>query len=102
MPVVYTLHDFWLMCPRGQFMQTHPTDPNELWAACDGQEDQKCAERCYARYFPGAAAERDEDVAYWTRWVGRRMAHVRAMVELVDVFVAPSRYLLDRYRVSCR
>ena len=40
-PVVHTLHDFWIMCPRGQFMQTHPHDPENLWAACDGQDDRK-------------------------------------------------------------
>jgi hypothetical protein len=32
-PVVFTLHDYWVMCPRGQFMQMHPTDGGELWAA---------------------------------------------------------------------
>jgi hypothetical protein len=30
-----------------------------------------------------------EDVAYWTDWVARRMQHVREMVELVDLFIAP-------------
>lgn len=97
-PVVYTLHDYWLMCPRGQFMQMFPENPDELWTACDGQEDRKCAERCYARYFSGAPEERAFDVAYWADWVGRRMAHVKAMAELVDTFIAPSRYLLARYR----
>jgi glycosyltransferase involved in cell wall biosynthesis len=97
-PIVYTLHDYWVMCPRGQFMQTHPEDPNDLWAACDGQEDQKCAERCYARYFSGAPAERETDVAYWSGWVGRRMKHMREMVELVDLFIAPARYLHRRYK----
>jgi len=97
-PIVYTLHDYWVMCPRGQFMQMHPEDPANLWAACDGQQDRKCAERCYARYFSGAPDEHDEDVAYWTQWVARRMKHVRAMTEIVDTFVAPSRYLLERYR----
>ena len=97
-PVVYTLHDYWVMCPRGQFMQMFPDDPNDLWAACDGQEDRKCAERCYARYFSGAPEDREHDVRYWTDWVARRMAHVREVAELVDVFVAPARYLLNRYR----
>lgn len=54
-PVVYTLHDYWPMCPRGQFIQTFPLDPEDPWAVCDGQEDRKCAERCYARYFRGEA-----------------------------------------------
>lgn len=97
-PVVYTLHDYWLMCPRGQLMQTHPEDPRDLWAACDGQADRKCAERCYARYFSGAPDERGADVAYWTDWVGRRMRHVRAMADQVDLFIAPARDLLRRYR----
>jgi glycosyltransferase involved in cell wall biosynthesis/MoaA/NifB/PqqE/SkfB family radical SAM enzyme len=97
-PIVFTLHDYWLMCPRGQLMQMFPADPNNLWAACDGQEDRKCAERCYARYFSGAPDEREIDVAYWTDWVARRMRHVREMTELVDLFIAPARYLRDRYR----
>jgi glycosyltransferase involved in cell wall biosynthesis/MoaA/NifB/PqqE/SkfB family radical SAM enzyme len=97
-PIVFTLHDYWLMCPRGQFMQTFPEHPSNLWAACDGQEHRKCAERCYARYFSGAPDEYEADVAYWTDWVARRMTHVRAMAELVDLFIAPARYLHDRHR----
>lgn len=98
LPVVFTLHDYWLMCPRGQFMQMHPEQPTHLWAACDGQEDRKCAERCYARYFSGAPEEREEDIAHWEGWVRRRMAHARRMAEHVDLFIAPSRYLLERFR----
>jgi len=97
-PVVFTLHDYWLMCPRGQFMQMFPEDPGDLWAACAGQADQKCAERCYARYFSGAPEERGRDVQAWTDWVARRMAHVRAVAESVDLFIAPSRYLMERFR----
>lgn len=97
-PIVYTLHDYWVMCPRGQFMQMHPEDPEDLWAACDGQEDRKCAERCYARYFSGAPGEEPDDVAHWTGWVERRMRHVREMAEFVDLFIAPARYLHHRYR----
>lgn len=97
-PIVYTLHDYWVMCPRGQFMQFFPEDPSNLWAACDGQEDKKCAERCYSRYFSGALEDHASDVTYWTQWVGRRMNHMREMTELVDLFVAPAKYLLERYR----
>jgi glycosyltransferase involved in cell wall biosynthesis/MoaA/NifB/PqqE/SkfB family radical SAM enzyme len=96
-PVVFTLHDYWLMCPRGQFMQMFPEDDSVLWAACEGQHDRTCAERCYARYFSGAPEEREHDVGYWTDWVARRMRHVREMAELVDVFIAPARYLRDRF-----
>ncbi len=97
-PIVYTLHDYWVMCPRGQFMQTLPEDHDNLWAACDGQEDRKCAERCYARYFGGGPEDYASDLAYWQTWVNKRMAHMREMAELVDLFIAPARYLQDRYR----
>lgn len=97
-PIVYTLHDYWLMCPRGQFMQMFPHDPDVLWASCDGQDDRKCAECCYARYFSGSPEEREIDTSYWAEWVRRRMGHVREMVELVELFIAPTRYLHDRHR----
>ncbi|NLE23882.1 MAG: glycosyltransferase family 4 protein [Clostridiaceae bacterium] len=97
-PIIYTLHDYWLMCPRGQFMQFFSEDPDILWAACDGQENAKCAERCYARYFSGSPHEYVTDLKYWTDWVKRRMDHIREMSTLVDLFIAPARYLYNRYR----
>lgn len=98
-PVVYTLHDYWLMCPRGQFMQMHSED-NNLWAACDGQENKKCATQCYARYYSGAPEEMEQDIAYWENWVKRRMAHVREVVEQVDLFISPAKYLKNRYETD--
>ena len=97
-PVVFTLHDYWLMCPRGQFIQMYPQNPDDNWAVCDGQDDRKCAERCYCRYFGGDPDQYELDAVYWTSWVGRRMAHVREVCEAVDVFIAPARYLLRRFR----
>lgn len=97
-PIVYTLHDYWLLCPRGQFMQMFPKNPLDLWAACDGQENRKCAEHCYARYFSGALDDWEADVTYWTDWVRRRMEHVRQATDLVDLFIAPARYLYERYQ----
>ena len=96
-PILFTLHDYWLMCPRGQFMQTHPRDGGELWASCEGQDNQKCAERCYARFFSGDPEVRRCDVQYWTDWIANRMRHIREMVELIDLFVAPSHYLRRRF-----
>ena len=97
-PIAFTLHDYWLMCPRGQFIQMYPEDPTDNWAVCDGQDDRKCAVRCYVRYFSGGESEYELDVAYWTGWVGRRMAHVREVCDAVDMFIAPARYLMARFR----
>ena len=97
-PVVFTLHDYWLMCPRGQFIQMYEDQGQQPWPVCDGQDDRKCAVRCYRRYFGNDDNEFELDAAYWTGWVNRRMAHVRRVRDAVDVFIAPARYLLGRFR----
>ena len=38
-PILFTLHDYWLMCPRGQFIQMHPQDISDNWHLCGGQDD---------------------------------------------------------------
>lgn len=96
-PIVYTLHDYWLMCPRGQFIQRNSLTSSELWAVCDSQVDTKCAERCYAGYFSGNEDEYRIDIDYWTDWVKRRMHHVRQIVKQITCFIAPSYYLYNRY-----
>ena len=97
-PIVFTLHDYWLMCPRGQFIQMYPQDATDNWALCDGQDDRKCADRCYVRYFAGDAEGYEADVTHWTEWTGRRMKHIHEVCDAVDVFLAPSRYLMKRFR----
>ena len=97
-PVVFTLHDYWLMCPRGQFIQMYEDEGQQPWPVCDGQDDRKCAVRCYRRYFGDDGEEFELDAAHWTGWVGRRMAHVRRVCDAVDLFIAPARYLLGRFR----
>lgn len=96
-PVVFTLHDFWPMCPRGQFIQFFPPDAQTVLPLCDGQEDHKCAVRCYARYFSGAPEEEAADIRFHADWVRRRMNHLRQVCNAVDQFIAPSRQLRQRF-----
>jgi glycosyltransferase involved in cell wall biosynthesis/MoaA/NifB/PqqE/SkfB family radical SAM enzyme len=97
LPILFTLHDFWLMCPRGQFIQFFAPGQRNVLPLCDGQENGKCAERCYSRYFSGAPDEERHDVSYYADWVGRRMHHVREVCERVDMFIAPSLHLQKRF-----
>lgn len=94
-PIVFTLHDFWLMCPRGQFLQATNSLTNNLYPVCNSQDNQKCAKICYSRYF--SSQEDEEDLRYWTRWVEKRMAHIKEMSRLVDLYIAPSHYLRNRF-----
>ncbi len=95
-PIVFTLHDFWLMCPRGQFLQRN-FGQGEMHGLCDGQENGKCANQCYKMHYSGRTEEEATDMAYWTDWVASRMQETRALCNKVDVFIAPSRYLKQRF-----
>lgn len=96
-PMIYTLHDYWLMCPRGQFIQRNTPATQESWAVCNGQEDRKCAEKCYAGYFTGQPNEIEQDVHYWTDWVHRRMVEMKNITKKINLFIAPARYLYNRF-----
>lgn len=100
--VLYTLHDFWLMCPRGQFLQTGAAR-NDPWKLCDGQENGKCAEQCYVgRYASGiydnsSSQSEDDELQYWTSWIASRMKATRKACEHIDAFIAPSQYLRNKF-----
>lgn len=89
-PLIFTLHDYWFMCPRGQFMQRIGKNSNELWPVCDGQVNKKCAIHCYS-------AISQTEINYWENWVSDRMQHIREILFTADYFIAPSQYLRQRF-----
>jgi glycosyltransferase involved in cell wall biosynthesis len=122
-PVIFTLHDFWLFCPLGQLLK------HDL-SLCDGPEESECA-RCSApqlairpilrrafeglrqsvpRFQASTRLRRFLRKVYhrYARFVfsiqreGRapiraRTQHVSEMCAQVDLFVAPSQFLLEKF-----
>jgi glycosyltransferase involved in cell wall biosynthesis len=95
-PIIYTLHDFWLMCPRGQFL-TRSIGKENNFLLCSGQEDRKCAIHCYEVYFSGKEEQREQEIQYWSNWIHERMQTTKSFIPKVDLFIAPSRYLRNRF-----
>jgi glycosyltransferase involved in cell wall biosynthesis len=95
-PIIFTLHDYWLMCPRGQFLTRSIGEENNF-QVCNGQSDHKCASDCYRVYFSGRECDEDQDLETWSKWVHHRMAETNAIIEKVDLFIAPSQYLRTRF-----
>lgn len=93
-PTTFTLHDFWLMCARGQFIQRNSKEP---WELCDGQEDSKCAKKCYVGSFSGQESNYQQDLNYWTDWIHNRMAKTRSAMGCIDHFIAPSKFLMNKF-----
>lgn len=95
-PIVYTLHDFWLMCPRGQFLTRSIGNANNF-ELCEKQEDKKCATDCYKVYFSGREENQTSETENWSSWLHNRMIETKAIIKKVDLFIAPSNYLLNRF-----
>lgn len=95
-PIVFTLHDFWLMCPRGQFL-TRSIGKENNFELCSGQQDHKCATDCYKVYFSGREENEAQDIKQWSAWTHQRMIETKAIINKVNVFIAPSQYLRNRF-----
>ena len=116
-PVVMTLHDYWLICQRGRFLKPD-------LSVCPGQTAVGCAQ-CFSHVLtPGLSRlhrllkpllKRDS----WLRTrlrrlnaartaarsvspaaqdqIRTRMAHIRELCESVSLFLAPSRFLRQQF-----
>lgn len=95
-PIVFTLHDFWLMCPRGQFL-TRSIGKEHNFQLCSGQQDLKCASDCYKVYYSGREQQEEQDIENWSSWIHQRMIETKAIIDKIDLFIAPSNYLRNRF-----
>ena len=95
-PIVFTLHDFWLMCPRGQFL-TRSIGKENNFQLCSGQQDHKCAIDCYKVYFSGREDNEQQEIVHWSAWIHQRMHETMSIINKVDAFIAPSNYLRNRF-----
>lgn len=95
-PIVFTLHDFWLMCPRGQFL-TRSIGKENNFQLCEKQDNKKCATNCYKVYFSGREGNENADIENWSSWIHQRMVETKAIIKKVNLFIAPSNYLRDRF-----
>ena len=121
-PTVFTLHDYWMVCQRGQLLQPD-------LSLCSGPEDAKCA-KCMATQIrslspamthnkAGATLEQHSALynrvtakvkqalahflkkrsqAQWAVMVMRRRTkHIWAMLNQIDLFIAPSRFHRNQF-----
>ncbi|MBN1215455.1 MAG: glycosyltransferase family 4 protein [Candidatus Lokiarchaeota archaeon] len=80
-PVIFTLHDYWMMCIRGQLVSENST-------LCDGPNLENCIE-CNKKYFLSTDESRKE-IAMWIK-------KINEINHLIDIFIAPSNFLREKY-----
>ncbi len=82
-PVVFTFHDYWMQCLRGQLI----TSKMQL---CPGPSEDRCVS-CMGYYFRSDPEARQA----YRSWD----AHTRSICAQVDHFIAPCRFLYDKFEV---
>jgi glycosyltransferase involved in cell wall biosynthesis len=95
LPLVMTLHDFWMVCPRGQRMTADLT----LCEDVDREKCFKCLGSLWHHFFRDRGSERTVvdvrgrlspmNLAEWDR-------HVAYILNLCDVLIAPSEFHRER------
>lgn len=79
-PVIYTLHDFWLKCYRGQLIKPD-------LQICAGPSDENCLD-CIKTTFK--EKWKLQDVKVYRQHMGDVISHI-------DMLLSPSKFLLDFY-----
>ena len=82
--IAYTLHDLWLMYPRGQFL-TRSIGKRNNFQLCKKQDDEKCATDCYKVYFSGREENEKADIESWSNWIHQRMDETKAIINKVNL-----------------
>jgi len=80
-PIIFTLHDYWMMCIRGQLIQ------DDL-SLCSGPNIKKCSE-CNKKYFLSHSHAKEE-ISNWLKTL-------KTINEHVDLFISPSKFLQKKY-----
>ena len=96
-PIVYTLHDFWLQCPLFTRLKTDSSlcwsvDLNEC-ARCARSEIDRWKGRSWKESFRIGSKQR----SYLTQ-LQQRERTIKDALEHVDLFLGPSRFLLEEHR----
>ena len=91
---ILTLHDYWLVCPRGQ--RLHPDDLT-VCRTLDRQRCLPCIHRLWPHLVPLEAGElpitEQPSFAKLRAWE----EHIRRMLDLCDATIAPSAFHRDRF-----
>ncbi len=80
-PIVFTLHDYWMMCIRGQLIR------DDL-SLCLGPGIEKCSD-CNRKYFTSYSHAKEE-ISNWLKTL-------KTVNEHVDLFISPSKFLQKKY-----
>lgn len=89
-PIVFTLHDFWLICPKGQLLKNNLN-------ICKGPESSNCL--CCLAAGLSIRAFAKKIIKYLTpnQPVKQKRPALKDLSDCIDIFIAPSKFLRDKF-----
>ena len=84
LPVLFTIHDFWMFCHRGQLINP------KNWEICPLPNVKQCTDCARFHY---------NNYAFEERLIVKRDAHIRNVMDCIDVFFAPS-HTLEKFFID--
>ena len=94
-PIIYTLHDYWLLCHRGQFVFKTSGLMEGKVERCEHASDNEC-KRCFSTNFRKTSGKLFSDTEVEAQ-IASRNATIAAIRDTVDLFIAPSRFLKEKF-----
>ncbi|WP_457557942.1 glycosyltransferase [Candidatus Harpocratesius sp.] len=85
--IIFTLHDYWLLCPRGQFLGRDRQ-------ICEPPDINRCIRCIQAKYTQKGKIRSRENCLILLR---NREKKIREIFSLVDLFIAPSIFLRNLF-----
>ena len=84
LPVLFTIHDFWMFCHRGQMINP------ETWKICNRPNTLQCT-RCAAYHY--------QNPNFGSGLIREREEHIKHVIDCIDVFFAPS-HTLEKFFID--
>ena len=84
---IFTLHDYWLLCARGQFIDRNMN-------ICDNQTYTKCI-KCLQEKYKINGNKRTEDNCL--KLLKDRERIISKIFQRIDIFIAPSKFLRNKF-----
>ncbi|MBQ3676639.1 MAG: glycosyltransferase [Bacteroidales bacterium] len=84
LPVLFTIHDFWMFCHRGQLINP------ENWNICSLPNTKLCTQ-CAAFHY--------KNPTFSSNLIKEREAHIKNVIDCIDVFFAPS-HTLEKFFID--
>ncbi len=84
LPVLFTIHDFWMFCHRGQLINP------ENWNICPLPNTKQCTQCATFHY---------NNPAFSSSLIKEREEHIKNVIDCIDVFFAPS-HTLEKFFID--